>query len=70
MICSCWALSAVETACIVVNAAHYGSDSILVAEARKLLPETEQRAGVVHMPATLSRTDYKKFLQEKRAPKP
>jgi hypothetical protein len=55
---------------IVVNAAHYGSDSILVAEARKLLPETEQRAGVVHMPATLSRTDYKKFLQEKRAPKP
>lgn len=54
---------------IIVNAAHYGSDSILVAEARKLLPETEQRAGVVHMPATLSRTDYQKFLQEKRAPK-
>lgn len=55
---------------IVVNAAHYGSDSVLVAEARKLLPETEQRAGVVHMPPTLSRSDYKKFLQEKRAPKP
>ncbi len=55
---------------IVVNAAHYGSDSILVAEARKLLPETEQRAGVVHMPATLTRTDFKKFLQEKRVPKP
>lgn len=55
---------------IVVNAAHYGSDSILVAEARKLLPETEQRAGIVHMPATLTHSDYKKFLQEKRAPKP
>ncbi len=55
---------------IVVNAAHYGSDSILVKEAQKLLPEMEQRAGVVHMPPTLSRTEFKKFLQDKRAPKP
>ncbi len=55
---------------IVVNAAHYGSDSILVKEAQKLLPDMEQRAGVVHMPATLTRTDFKKFLQDKRAPKP
>ncbi len=54
---------------IVVNAAHYGSDSILVKEAQKLLPDMEQRAGVVHMPATLTRTDFKKFLQDKRAPK-
>lgn len=55
---------------IVVNAAHYGTNSILLKEAKDLLPEMEQRAGVVHMPATLTRADYKKFLQEKRAPKP
>lgn len=55
---------------IVINAAHYGSDSILVKEAQKLLPDIEQRAGIVHMPPTLSHADYKKFLQEKRAPKP
>lgn len=55
---------------IVVNAAHYGSESILVKEAQKLLPDMEQRAGVVHTPPTLSRADFKKFLQEKRALRP
>ena len=51
---------------IVVNAAHYSPQSALVAEARAVFPDLEQRAGIKHMPEKMGSDDFLKMIGKKR----
>ena len=51
---------------IAVNAAHYAPDSPLVAEARSMLPDLEQRAGIKKTPEKMGSDDFRKMIGKKR----
>lgn len=53
---------------IVVNAAHYQPDSALVAEARAVFPDLEERSGVKKVPAKVGNDDFLKMIGKKRQP--
>ena len=53
---------------IVVNAVHYKPQSALLAEARAMLPDLEQRAGIQKAPEKLGSDDFLKMIGKKRQP--
>lgn len=50
---------------IVVNAVHYGPQSALLAEAKALLPDLEERAGIKKTPETMGSDDFLKMIGKK-----
>ena len=53
---------------IVVNAVHHAPDSPLAAEARTMLPDLEERAGIKKTPEKMGSDDFRKMIGKKRQP--